>query len=489
MLNPTDIAIVVLYFIAMAWWSQSMAGSSKDKDTRSYLVGHNDIPWWAVTLSILGSEISGLTFVGVPALAYTGNWTYLQLTMGAIVARIIVGRYFVKAFYQHRVTSIYEFLSIRFGKKTRTAAATTFLVTRILMSGVRLYAGAVLAKLALGVSTPVAVCLLAALGFIYTIRGGITAVIWIEVVQVVVMFAGALATLWILFGNPSPDQANFHLEAQKLAVLDFRWDLTYEYTFWACLIGNTFSSVAIFGTDYDMVQRMLTAKNSSKSRLAVFISGLANIPISILFLAIGTGLYQFYQLHPDPNLPKAAKEIYPHFIFTQMPRGVAGLVTAAVLSVVLSSFQSALNSLAGSLVVDIYRPLRSNSSESNTKNELRILRISMGVCSLLLVLVALPCESVSEILKLGLEIGTYFYGGLLAVFSTGLFSRRGSDLSCIAGLLASICAVAVLKLTTAIAFPWFVLSGWIVGFVVCISGSPAPNPPIHALETALPGID
>lgn len=447
-----------------------MAGGSGDKDTRSYLVGHNDMPWWAVTLSILGSEISGLTFVGVPALAYTGNWTYLQLTLGAIVARVIVGRYFVQAFYEHRVTSIYEFLSIRFGQKTRTAAAVTFLVTRILMSGVRLYAGAVLAKLALGVSTPIAVFLLAALGLLYTVRGGIAAVIWIEVVQVVVMFAGALATLWILFGNPGAEQAAFQLDASKVTVLDFRWDLTYEYTFWACLVGNTFSSVAIFGTDYDMVQRMLTAKNSSRSRLAVLVSGIANIPISVLFLAIGTGLYQYYQLHPDPNLPKAAKEIYPHFIFTQMPKGVAGLVTAAVLSVVLSSFQSALNSLAGSLVVDIYRPLRDTSSPINDQQELKVLRGAMGLCTVLLILVALPCESVAEILKLGLEIGTYFYGGLLAIFSTGLFTKRGNDFSCLAGLLGSIATVAVLKVTTAIAFPWFVLSGWIVGFSLCSIG-------------------
>ena len=191
-------------------------GGSKD-NARSYLVGEHDIPWWAVMLSILGTEISALTFVGVPAMAYTGNWTYLQMTLAAFTSRWIVGRTFVPAYYKYEVTSIYEFLEIRFGPRTRLLASLLFLVTRILMSGVRLYAGAILAQWALGISTASAILLLGTIGLIYTIRGGIKAVIWIEVIQVSVMFGGALISLAVL-GLPHG------LPLEKLQVIDLSLD-------------------------------------------------------------------------------------------------------------------------------------------------------------------------------------------------------------------------------------------------------------------------
>lgn len=464
MLRGPDLVLLLTYFGLMgvvSWWVSSRHQNNSAED---FLLGHRDLPWWAVMLSILGSEISALTFVGVPASAYTGNWTYLQLVTGAILARIIVGRYFVKAFYQHRVTSIYEFLQLRFGPRTRTLAALVFLVTRILMSGVRLYAGAILAKVALGVSTPIAVMLIAGLGLLYTLSGGITAVIWIEVLQVAVMFLGSLVVLSVL-GLPQ-------LSA-KTQILDWRTDPNLEFTVWSGLIGNAFACVAIFGTDYDMVQRMLTAKDSARSQLAVVVSGLANVPVSLLFLAIGTGLYNYYQLNPDPNLPSQAKDIFPFFIFTCLPAGVAGLVTAAVLSVVLSSFQSALNALAGSFVIDLYRPwaarAEKSASDADGKDEVSLLKGAMLACTICLVATAIPCEQFSKILNVGLEVGTYFYGSLLAVFTVGLFTTRGTDNSCLLAMVASIVSVLLLKATTHLAFPWFVCCGWLIGFAVAAS--------------------
>ncbi|HEY4000639.1 MAG TPA: sodium/solute symporter, partial [Candidatus Xenobia bacterium] len=357
-LSPLDLGVLVVYFSAVAWIGWRCRGA--EHDTRGYLLGGRHIPWWAVLLSIVGTEISALTFVGVPAMAYAGNWTYLQMAAGAILARVIVARWFVPAYYESEVVSIYEFLARRFGRWTRGAGVALFLVSRVLMSGIRLFAGAILIQQAFGISGTAAIVLVAVVGTLYTVAGGIKAVIWTEVLQVGVMFGGAVAAAAVMIhGIPGGLAAVPALVGPAhLQILDWRPDPGLEFTVWTALLGTTITNVAIFGTDYDMVQRMLTASDTKRSARAVIGSGLADIPIAALFLGLGTLLLAWYQVHPEPHLiPPAPKEVFPHFILTALPVGLAGVVTAAVVSVVLSSFESALNALAGSLVVDIYQPL------------------------------------------------------------------------------------------------------------------------------------
>lgn len=415
--------------------------------------------------SIVGTEISALTFVGVPAAAFAAkglDYTYLQLALGAILARLVVSQWFVKAFYEHKVVSIYEFLLIRFGPLTRNLAALVFLLTRVLMSGVRLYAGAILVQMALGIPVTPAILLVTALGLAYTVAGGIQAVIWTEVLQVCVMFGGALtAVAVLLYAQPGWSPPG------DIKVVNLSLDPAATYTLWAALIGWTFQNMAVFGTDYDMVQRMLTAENRQKSRLAVVGSALADVPIAALFLFIGTLLYTYYQANPDPTLVDA-KYVFPHFILTRMPPGAAGLVVAGVLSVLLSTFESALTALAGSFVVDVYRPyLARNRSEAHYVKITRLSTIAFGAA---LAAVAIGTSGITEILTFGLEIGTYTYGALLGVFLVGLFTRRGSDTSCVISVPLSIASVLLVKLTTSLGFTWFVLIGTVTGFLVGLTG-------------------
>lgn len=440
-----------------------------DKDTQDYLLGNRRVPWWAVLCSIIGTEISALTFVGVPAMAFAAHgtdFTYLQLTLGTILARLVVSQWFVKAFYEHKVVSIYEFLLFRFGPWTRNLAAIVFLVTRVLMSGVRLYAGAILVQMALGIPVTWAVLLVTGLGLAYTVAGGIQAVIWTEVLQVIVMFGGALTAVFVLLGAlPAGWQTVAPVTSWKF--VDLSLDPAAKYTLWAALIGYTFHNLAVFGTDYDMVQRMLTAENRQKSRLAIMGSALADVPIALLFLFIGTLLYAYYQFHPDPALTDA-KYVFPHFILTRMPAGAAGLVVAGVLSVLLSTFESALTALAGSFVVDVYRPyLARGRSETHYVAVTRAATVGFGVA---LASVAVLTSGVSEILNFGLEVGTYTYGALLGVFLVGLFTSRGSDRSCFWSVPVSVATVLLVKLFTPLAFTWFVLIGTVSGFVVACGG-------------------
>ncbi len=468
-MRPLDLLVLALYFVALAgigWW---VGHGGKDDSERDLLVGDRQIPWWAVLLSVLGSEISALTFVGVPAFAYTGNWTYLQVTLGAIGGRYLVGRYFVPAFYRHNVISIYEFLLRRYGPWTRNVAVLVFLFARVLMSGVRLGAGALIVHLALGIPVNTAIFLVAAIGVVFCAVGGVKAVVWTEVLQVSVMLVGALSALLVLLLGTQGATA----PAGAMQVVDTSWDASKEFTLWAALLGTTLTNAAIFGTDYDMVQRMLTAKNSQQSGRAVIGSALAEIPIISLFLGIGTLLRLFYQLHPDPNLPASGKQVFGYFIVTQLPAGLCGLLIAAVISVLLSSYESALASLAGSFVVDLYRPL---VPEREPGHYLWVTRLATVGFATLLMIVAIISGGVEEILKLGLEIGTYFYGALLAVFGLALMRSEarmaGRDRwTALVAMPVAILVVLGVKMHGGLAFPWYVsLGAATAGLLIWLGG-------------------
>jgi solute:Na+ symporter, SSS family len=444
-----------------------------ESDEREMLVGGRQIPWWAVLMSILGTEISALTFVGVPAFAFSNNWTYLQVTVAAITGRYLVARFFVPAFYRHNVVSIYELMLLRFGPATRNVAVLLFLFTRVLMSGVRLYAGALVLQVAFGISAVNAVVLLACVGFVFCALGGIKAVVWTEVLQVSCMFLGALCTLGVLW-FALPNGAWATLPAGSMQVLDLRWDPSMEFALWSIVLGTTLTNAAIFGTDYDMVQRMLTARDTGESRKAVLGSAFAEIPITAMFLLIGTLLRLYYQSFPDPALPSAAKEVFGHFIVTQLPVGLCGLLIAAVISVVLSTYESALTALAGSFVVDLYRPyLRPGASPAHYVAATRVATLGFA---LLLTLVAIRSQSITEILKFGLEVGTYTYGALLGLFTMALWrspQRRAGPDGWTAALAVPLSVVAVLSLHhfTNVAFPFYVGCGALTSIVVIALGN------------------
>jgi Na+/proline symporter len=244
-----------------------------------------------------------------------------------------------------------------------------------------------------------------------------------------------------------------------MQIIDLSLDPSLEFTLWAAMLGTTLTNTAIFGTDYDMVQRMLTAKNSQQSSRAVFGSGLAEVPICLLFLAIGTLLRLHYQAHPDPQLPALAKDIFGYFIVHEMPAGLCGLLIAAVVSVVLSTYESALASLAGSFVVDFYRPTW--RPEAQRTHSLLATRLATVGFALLLLGVAVSTSNVVNILQFGLEVGTYFYGALLAVFALALALPEdrpaGHDRwTAVVAMPISIALLFWIKLHTRLAFPWFV---------------------------------
>src|SRR5436190_11930913 len=374
-----DIIVVLLYFALVLFIGLSQR--SKSGSMEGFALGDRQIAWWAVLASILAAEISAGTFFGAPGEGYAlRNFTYVQLIIGYLLARVVVAGVFIPAYYHHNVVSIYEFLGIRFGPQTRRVSSAVFLVTRLMASGTRLWVPTLLLVLMWQLSYPgetlsptneffltggalLAVTFATA---IYTTVGGIRAVIWTDVLQILVLIAALSFSLMYLISHIPGGWAGAH---QALHGPDdwkiFDWGLKegatfgesvkhvleQEYTVWAAFLGSTFVTLATHGTDQDMVQRMLTAKNKRQSGVATILSGLADVPITLAVLTIGILLWVYYQQSPDATLPTgangvvSANKVFPHFILTVMPAGIRGLVLAGVLATAMGSLSTALNAL------------------------------------------------------------------------------------------------------------------------------------------------
>lgn len=492
---------------------------------QDFSLGGREMPWWAVTASILAAEISAATFLGGPEEGFSKrNFTYAQLAIGTVLARAIVAYLFIKPYYEYKVISIYDFLQIRFGNTTKNAASIIFLLTRVLASGTRLYVAGVIVVIAIEYITGIKpqpnteiliyVVVLSALAFfttIYTAIGGIKAVVWTDFIQATLMFSALGYAAYSLLGSIPGGWGGAQSYLQAPGDLSF-WNTGFSegtiwhqvrvvleepYTIWSALIGSTFITMATHGTDQDMVQRMLTAKDYHRSRLAVICSGLIDIPVVLVVLTVGILLYVFYQTHADPNLP--GKNIFAYWIVHQVPPGFRGLMVAGVLSTAMGSLSTALNALATSFVKDWWMPYFGTAS-GDDRSHVRAVRWSTVGFSALLVLVgALTARAVviypdARIIPIVLGIFGYTYGSLLGIFLVGLMTKtRGSDTGNLIAMACGFIVVAVLSglpndlffaftqqplpmpdWLPVIAFPWRVFVGSVTTMAIslCFSGSP-----------------
>src|SRR5246127_2765025 len=514
-----DSAVLLLYFVIII--SIGLYMGRKEENLADFALGRRQIAWWAILASLIAAETSAGTFFGAPGEGFTfRNYTYLQLALGTILARVLVSYIFIKPFYDYKVYSIYEYLTARFGIGTKNAASAIFLFTRLLASGARLYVAAI--ALALGyemirgvrpnqtetliiyVGATVIIVLLTA---VYTTLGGIKAVIWTDVIQASIMIGSALAALGLLyFSIPGgwheivQRHGGFHvsdfittgLNPAKNGWGQNKGMFSIEYTIFAGLIGSTFMTMSTHGTDQDMVQRMLTAPDVRRSRRSVIMSGLADIPIAFTFLSIGVLLWVFYQTHQDRLVPKTPNEIFANYILHEMPVGIRGLLLAGIFATAMGSLSTAINALATSFTRDWYEPYI--NPQSTSEQSLRAVRWATVWFSVLMIVVASATAYLVivhpnvRIIPIALGIFGYTYGSLLGVFLCGIFTkRRGNDFGNIIAMILGFIVVAILSgLPNNIAsifgrklyaqptwlplmeFPWWICFGTIVTFCVAV---------------------
>ena len=464
-LSPLDLAIIVGYLLTIIaigiWYGR------KEENLEDYFLGGRRIGWVAVLLSIVATEASALTFIGTPAFAYNHNWTYIQFLIGTIIARFIIARLFIKQFYRYKVFTVYEYLSKRFGAGSKNWCSIVFLITRILASGVRLFGASIIVSVATGLSPLNSIIIIATAAVLYTVIGGIKAVIWTDACQAIIFLGGGLIALFFIFQdipNGWEGIMNITQEPSKFKLLDFSLNYRAAYTIWAGIIGSTFLTLATHGTDQDLVQRMLTAKDYNRSKRALILSGFADIPIVILFLTIGSLLFAYYQAVPTPGLPDKADDIFPYYIIHRLPRGLIGLLIASVFAAAMSSIDSALNSLSTTWINDFYRPyIKKNAPE---RHYLTMAKVFTALFGLFLIFIAFLSRDTQQVLILGLKIGTFTYGALLGVFLLGFLTTRGSDLGNAFSIIVSISAIFLIAFYTEVAWIWYVMIGTFITFAV-----------------------
>jgi len=471
MLHPwlLDGGVILAYFITVI--SIGLYKGWADKTMEGFAVGNRSIPWWAVLASILAAEISAATFLGAPDEGYASrNYTYAQLAIGTVLARVVVAFVFIKPYYDLRVVSIYQFLRTRFGERTKNGASAIFLISRALASGTRLYVAAIVLVLGYEFISGVALAPLQQVGLyvaslvfvtaataIYTALGGIKAVVWTDVIQAMVMFGSLAFALWsLLQAVPGGWEGAMSVLNAPGDMIFFDWGtepntsfyenvrkvLATEYTLWAALFGSTFITMATHGTDQDMVQRMLTAKNAAKSRLALILSGVVDIPIVLCFLTIGILLWALYRKEAMPHA-------FAYYILHEMPPGVRGLMIAGIFATAMGSLSTALNALATSFTTDWYvsyiRP------KATPQHVVAAARKATLVFSVILVLIgsATAYASIvlhSRVVPMVLGILGYTYGSLLGVFLVGMLTKtRGSENGNVVAMACGFIAVAFLS--------------------------------------------
>ena len=506
-LSPFDLALVAVYLVAITIFGLRFAKRGKQGGSlKSYFLADNTIPWWAIALSIVSAETSTLTIVSIPGVAFAGNMGFLQVVIGYMIGRIVVAMLFLPRYFRGEMLTAYQLIERRFGNVLYKVTAGLFLLTRAAAEGVRVFAISIVVSIAIGTGDTLSIAIISALTLLYTFEGGMAAVIWTDVVQMGLYVAGTLVALYTLGAQVPGNWAHIYQVAAplgKLHVLNFAFNLTQTYTFWAGVLGGTFLTMASHGTDQLMVQRMLAARNLRESRLALLGSGVVIFFQFTLFLLIGIGLFVFYGMHPQ--VFSTSDRIFPTFIVQQMPHGVAGLLIAAILAAAMSNLSAALNSLASTTVIDFYIPIKtlmhhknsvilSEQSESKdpeaagTGETARSFQPSNAFVSRAatifwaLVLFAIAVYSIQaggkgHVVETGLSIASVAYGCLLGVFLLGTLTKYATQWGAIVGMICGFVLnvwlwkgnfpVHVASVTIPqVAFTWFVLIGAAMTFAV-----------------------
>jgi solute:Na+ symporter, SSS family len=481
-MKALDLIIIFGYLIGIVlfgtWFGR------KQKTTSDYFLGDRSVPWWAVAFSIVATETSTITFISVPGIAFArgGNFQFLQLVFGYLLGRIVISLLFIPSYFRGELLTVYQLLDQRFGEKIKMLAASLFVVMRNIADGIRLLLTAIVLAAVYASFQPGAnsetiivasVVLIGLAMIIFTYFGGMEAVIWVEVVQLGIYIAGAIAAAIVLINSIEgglTTAGTLATQFGKYSLFDFSLDYTRTYTFWSGLIGGCFLTMSTHGTDQYLVQRYLCTDRPRRAVVALLTSGGIVLAQFIGFLFIGVLLFAFYHPFTDPGYATAAStafpftggdRVFPDFITKYMPSGLSGLVVAAIFAAAMSS---SLNAIAATAVNDLYKPFRPQRDDKHYLKVSHLLTLIWGIVQIGVALAVrnLPGSALSQ----ALSIASLINGPILGVFLVGTFLKRVSQPPALIGMLVSLASMLYVFLATKIAWTWYVLLGSLITFVV-----------------------
>lgn len=460
-----DYGILIVYLIAVAFIGVYVGRDQHT--TKDYFLGGRKIPWWSIGISVMATQAGAITFIGTPGWGYEGGLERIVTFINVPLAMAFLIATLVPFFYRSNVYTAYEYLERRFDKKTRLLTGALFLISRGLATGITLFAPALVLSVITGWNVNFTIVLMAVLAIAYTVFGGISAVIWTDVVQMFVLWLGAIISaiaIYMQIPGGWSEILQISSDAQLLDAFDYSFDLNVEYSIWAGIIGGFFLHAAYFGVDQSQIQRVLTSKSVKESQYSLIFTGFLMVPQMLLFLFIGVMLYAFYSHTGAPQYDDI-NELFPRFIVNELPAGVSGLIIAGVFAGAMSSLDSALNSLSAVSIQGFYKKyMKKDASEAHYLKASRWTTILWGVYAMIFAFFASNLGPLIEVIN---KIGSYFYGSLLGVFILAIFTRRANGLGAFTGVIAGMVSVLLVDRLFDISFLY---NNFVGAFVAVAAG-------------------
>ena len=450
----------------------------RENSTEDFFLAGRRIPWWAAGISIFATQLSAITFMAIPAKSYASDWTYFIQSMGIFAMAPVVAYLFLPFFRRLDVTTAYEYLEHRFSVGIRLFGSAQYLLFQFGRMAVVVYLPALALSAVTGFDVHASILIMGVLCIFYTVLGGMEAVIWSDVMQAVVLLGGAVLIVLacasgVEGGMPELFQRADDAGRLRLANLDAGWDFA-QASLPVVILGGIFINLVPYASDQSVVQRYLTTRDERAARKAIWFGGILAIPASILFFAIGSALFGFYDANPERLVPlEKTDQILPWFLVNEIPSGLAGLVIAGIFAAAMSSLDSSMNSSATALVTDFYRRFVPSREERHYLRLARFLTIVLGCIGTAVALV-MASFSAQGIFDQWLQIVGLFAGGLCGLFVLGIFTRRTGAGSAVVGILVSVLVLVYVRNFTSIngltyaAFGVLtcVIAGWLAGFVL-----------------------
>ncbi|MFA5833668.1 MAG: sodium:solute symporter [Bacteroidota bacterium] len=471
-----DYLIVAVYLLGVTLIGVYIG--RKQKTSRDYFLGGKEMSWWSVGFSIVASETSTLTFISIPGLAYKSDMHFLQLAVGYFFGRLLVSMIFIPAYYKGDLETAYDFLGKRFGMGLRKFTSTVFIITRVLASGVRLFATAIPVHLITGFDYSTSIFIIGIFTLVYTYVGGLKAVVAMDVVQMCIYLGGAFASMVLILQhlpNGWSDVVSFATlnGTDKFSMINLTTGSTFleflssPYTFLGGLLGGTFLSMASHGTDQLLVQRLLGCKSKWESQKALILDASIIVLQFAFFLVLGLCLFAFYNGVPFQQLGlKSSDEIFPKFIVENLPTGLAGLVIAGVLASAMGTLSSSISSLASSTFLDLFKLTTKGRNLDEKTDVIWSKRFTLLWGFVLIGGAMLFTDTKNPVVEIGLKIASFTYGGLLGTFFLGLLFKCTNQLDAFAGFIAGIVSMIIVLTYTNIDFTWHTLIGCLATIIV-----------------------
>lgn len=463
-----DLGILVAYVVGVVlfgMWVGRGARSAAD-----YMVGDRNLPWWLIMFSIIATETSTVTFLSIPGFSFERDLTWLQIPIGFLVGRCLVGALLLPQYFRGTFFTSYEILARRFGGGSQQVASVLFVITRSLADGLRLFLAAIVLQEMTGLPLQWAVVAMGVSTVLYTYFGGIRAVIWTDFIQFAIYIVGAIvAFVLLLRALPGGwgQLVSASAAAGKLRFLDLSPDWSEPYTLWAGIVGGIFITLGSHGIDQLMVQRYFCARSLGDARRALVVGGFIVLAQFALFLVIGLGLFAFYQQFPTEVPFDRADRVFVRFILEQMPVGTVGLLLGAIFAAAMSS---SLNSCATAATHDLYRPWA--GARATPERELRMTRWLTALFGAVQIGVGIGGQWVqASVVATVLGIAAFTTGLVLGVFLLGMFSPRVGQRAAMAGLLVGFAGMTAIFFATPLAWPWYALVGAALTSVAGVAAS------------------